>query len=665
MKAAAAPLPTRPLAWVLAAQALTLVPLCLEVPLWLAGLWLACVAWRWGVARSASKGPPLWIKALLMAATLAGLYLSVGTVLGLEFAAALLVAAAVLKLLEVQGPRDVRVLVMLGFFCLAVGYLFDASLAWALYSLLPLAALLATLVVLELPAEAARGLAPLRRAGAMLGQSLPLLVVLFVAFPRIGPLWSLPMPGNRAQTGLSDTVAPGDIAELARSADLAFRVAFQGAAPPRQALYWRALTLDRFDGSRWTQSDPGAVRQGASWQPQGDAFRYQVIQEPSGQPWLFVLDTGQVENAVARPGYDLRWQRPRVIDQSLTYSAQSWPRAVREPTLGDAARRQALALPSQGNPRSRALAARIADTHSEPANRVTALLRMFNEQDFHYTLRPPALGADSIDGFLFDSQRGFCLHYAGGLTFLLRAMGIPARVVIGYQGGEFNPRGQYWSVRQYDAHAWVEYWVAGRGWISVDPTAAVAPQRVEAGLAQALAADEPFLADSPFSALRYRQFPWLNDLRLGWENLNYGWERWVLGYQESQQRQWLSRWFAGYSGWVLPLGGSLALIGLALVVLRPWRQRQADPQLRQYAAFERLLARQGLFRAPGEGPHDFARRAGQALPSQAAEIEAFTQAFARSRYGADPGAQDDIEPALHRLRRQLRLSASAGMARRH
>ncbi|WP_040261401.1 transglutaminase TgpA family protein [Pseudomonas massiliensis] len=665
MKAATTPLPVRTLAWALVAQALTLVPLCLEVPSWLVGLWLACMAWRWRLARSGRRGPRPWFKTLVMAATLAGLYFSVGTVLGLEFAAALLVAAAVLKLLEVQGPRDVRVLVMLGFFCLAVGYLFDASLAWALYSLLPLVTLLATLIVLELPAEAARNWTPLRRAGAMLGQSLPLLVVLFVAFPRMGPLWSLPMPGNQARTGLSDTVAPGDIAELAQSADLAFRVAFQGAAPPRQALYWRALTLDRFDGRRWTQSDPGAVRQGASWQPQGNAFRYQVIQEPSGQPWLFVLDTGKVDSTVARPGYDLRWQRPRVIDQSLTYSAQSWPQAVREPTLGDASRRQALALPSQGNPRSRALAARVASAHSEPASRVNALLRMFNEQDFHYTLRPPALGADSIDGFLLDSRRGFCLHYAGALTFLLRAMDIPARVVIGYQGGEFNPRGQYWSVRQYDAHAWVEYWVAGRGWISADPTAAVAPQRVEAGLAEALAADEPFLAGSPFSALRYRQFSWLNDLRLGWENLNYGWERWVLGYQESQQRQWLSRWFADYAGWVLPLGGPLVLVGLALFVLRPWRQRQADPQLRQYAAFERLLFREGLIRAPGEGARDFALRASQALPSAAAEIEAFTWAFSRARYGTDSAAQGDIAPALRRLRRQLRPRTMAGMARRH
>ncbi|WP_263264380.1 transglutaminaseTgpA domain-containing protein [Pseudomonas sp. RIT-PI-S] len=641
------------LLWLLGAEALVLVPLWFNVPLWLAGLWLACSAWRAELTRRRSAGPGRVLKLALLVATLAALYVSVGTVIGLEFAAALLVAASVLKLLEVHSSRDARVVVMLGFFCLAVGYLFDASLAWALYSLLPLCALLAALVALELPAGHRPPFAPLRRAGLMLAQALPLLLLLFVFFPRIGPLWSLPMPGDRARTGLSDTVAPGDIAELAQSAELAFRVSFDGPVPPRQSLYWRALTLDRFDGSRWTQSDPGAVRKAGDWQPQGPAYRYRVIEEASGQPWLFMLDIGRLEGTNARQGYDFRWQRPRVIDQALSYEASAWPQALREPNLADAARRPALALPAQGNPRSRELAQTLAAATPEGPQRVQALLRMFNQQDFHYTLRPNPLGADSIDGFLFDSRRGFCLHYAGAMTFLLRAMGVPARIVIGYQGGEFNPRGSYLSVRQYDAHAWVEYWAPGLGWTSVDPTAAVAPQRVEAGLAEALAADEPFLAGSPFSALRYRQFAWLNELRLGWENLNYGWERWVLSYQEAQQRQWLSQWFAGYASWVLPLGGGITLLILALALLRPARRR-TDPLLRRFQAFERMLGRHGLLRSPGEGPHAFAARASAALPAQAQTIQAFAQAFGAARYGAQAQADRHAQLALQVLKRQLR-----------
>lgn len=640
------------LLWLLLAEALVLLPLWFNVPLWLLGVWLGCSLWRALLTRQRKAAPGPLIKGALLAATVAGLYATVGTVIGLEFAAALLVAASVLKLLEVSTTRDARVVVMLGFFCLGVGYLFDASLAWALYSLLPLGALLATLVALEGPAGGRPVSMPLRRAGVMLAQALPLLVLLFVFFPRMGPLWSLPMPGDRARTGLSDTVAPGDIAELAQSAELAFRAAFEGPLPPRQALYWRALTLDRFDGTRWAQSDPGAVRQAAAWQPQGPGYRYRVIEEASGQPWLFMLDTGRLESPGARQGYDFRWQRPRVIDQAYSYEATGWPQAVREPSLSDAARRQALALPASGNPRSRELAARLAATSADPAQRVQALLRMFNQQDYHYTLRPSPLGSDSIDGFLFDTRRGFCLHYAGALTFLLRSMQVPARIVIGYQGGEFNPRGNYLSVRQYDAHAWVEYWVPGRGWASADPTAAVAPQRVEAGLAEALAADEPFLAASPFSALRYRQFAWLNELRLGWENLNYGWERWVLGYQENQQRQWLSQWFAGAADLILPVGGGVTLLIMALLILKPWRQR-LDPQLRQYRAFEKALGRHGLVRAPAEGPQAFANRAGRMLPEQAGHIQAFTQAFSRLRYGAQPLAREEATAALRALKRQL------------
>jgi hypothetical protein len=342
-----------------------------------------------------------------------------------------------------------------------------------------------------------------------------------------------------------------------------------------------------------------------------------------------------------------------VIDQAFSYDATGWPQAIREPDLADAAKRQALALPVQGNARSRELARTLAASAQAPSQRVEALLRMFNQQDFHYTLKPTPLGDDSIDGFLFDTRRGFCLHYAGAMTFLLRAMGVPARIVIGYQGGEFNPRGNYLSVRQYDAHAWVEYWSPGAGWVSVDPNGAVAPQRVDAGLAEALAADEPFLASSPFSALRYRHFAWLNELRLGWDNLNYGWERWVLGYQEAQQRQWLSHWLATYASWGLPVASAIVLLLLGLALLRPW-QRQPDPLLRLFQTFEAALARRGVLRLPGEGPFAFASRASATLPRQAAHIQGFVQAFGEARYGGQVHAAAEARRALKQLKRQLR-----------
>ena len=247
---------------------------------------------------------------------------------------------------------------------------------------------------------------------------------------------------------------------------------------------------------------------------------------------------------------------------------------------------------------------------------VDALLRHFNREPFAYTLRPQTLGQNSVDEFLFDTRSGFCAHYAGAMTFVLRAAGIPARVVTGYQGGELNPSGNYIQVRQFDAHAWVEYWQPGTGWRSVDPTFQVAPERIEQGLQEALSEEDGFLDDQPFSPLRYRELAWLNQLRLSWERLNYGWQRWVLGYQGEQQLSLLQSWFGSLDWQRLALalvGGGAALLGLlALWLLKPWQQRR-DPLRQVLRRFERLLARHGVHRQAGEGMRAFARRASQEL----------------------------------------------------
>jgi transglutaminase-like putative cysteine protease len=484
------------------------------------------------------------------------------------------------------------------------------------------------------------------------------MVLLFLFFPRLDPLWSLPQPSTKAQTGLSDSMAPGDIAELSKSAALAFRASFEGPLPPRSQLYWRALTLDQFDGRRWSQSSRALVPDAPLWRPEGPSVRYSVVLEPTGKPWLMTLDVGQTDLAGVRQMSDFRWQRRRSVEQSILYAAESWPNVVRETVLSEGARLQALQLPARGNPQVREWAADLHRHHGEADAVVDALLAYFTAQPFRYTLKPPALGANSVDDFLFGSRAGFCEHYAGAMTFALRAAGVPARVVTGYQGGELNPDGNYLSVRQFDAHAWVEYWQAGVGWRSVDPTAAVAPMRVEQGLEQALAADEEFLGDSPMSALRYRNLAWLNSIRMSWDSLDYGWQRWVLGYQGQQQLQVLGRWFSGFQAQVFA-GGAVIILGLlALWLLKPW-QRQSDFQLRVFNRFERLLARQGLKRQPGEGAQAFAQRAGERLPAQAQAIEAFVREFQAQRYAGGGGSHATLRQHLKSLRRSLpwRLSA--------
>ncbi|OEC32680.1 protein of unknown function [Pseudomonas cuatrocienegasensis] len=652
-------LPTIPrisLTWLLVAQALVILPLLAHLPLWILALWLGCAGWRVQIFRMRAAFPTAWAKGGLMIAAGLGVYFSRGSLVGLDAGVVLLVAAFLLKLLEMRSRRDALVLIFLGFFVVVTGYLFDDSILVALFSLLPVTALLAALIGLQQSAIAQRPWPTARLAGSLVLQAVPLMVLLFIFFPRFGPLWSLPGPNDKGVTGLADSMAPADIADLSRSGALAFRAQFEGEVPARSELYWRALTLERFDGRRWSQSSLAQSPQTAQWQAAGESLRYSVVMQPSGQPWLFSLDVARTSLDSTRLMADFRLQRNRPVDRSLLYGVESWPQAVREPQLDAARRAVTLQLPADGDPRTREWAAQLKREHPHSEQLVQALLRHFNQQPFSYTLRPPRLGRDSIDGFLFDTRSGFCAHYAGAMTFVLRAAGIPARVVAGYQGGEFNPAGNYLQVRQFDAHAWVEYWRPQIGWTRVDPTFQVAPERIEQGLEQALSDEQSFLEDSPFSPLRYRQFAWLNQLRLGWDNLNYGWQRWVLGYQGTQQLELLQRWFGQLDGRLLALvlvgGGGLLLGALALWLFKPW-QRERDPQQRLFRQFARLLARQGVHWQAGEGARAYAARAAGLLPAQAAAIEAFADLYEARRYAGEAIADAQLWRQLRLLRRAL------------
>ncbi|MCY1330372.1 Protein-glutamine gamma-glutamyltransferase [compost metagenome] len=642
------------LTWLLVAQVLVILPLLPHLPLWIIAMWLGCAGWRIQIFRMRARYPSGMVKAGLILAVALGVSLSRGTLVGLEAAVVLLVAVFILKLVELRSQRDALVLVLLGFFTQVTAYLFNDGMLAALYSLLPLCALLAALVGLQQSRFAEHPLVPLKAAASLLLQAAPLMLLLFLFFPRLGPLWSLPLPSDKGVTGLADAMSPADVAELSRSAELAFRASFEGPVPPVSQLYWRALTLERFDGRRWSQTLGAQFGPAADWRREGQPLRYSIVMQPSGRPWLFGLDVAETREPDVRSRADFRLERRQPVDRTLLYQVTSWPGAVREPAGNPAALRRALQLPEQGEPRTRAWAAELKRQHANPQQLVDALLAHFNREPYVYTLKPLPLGEDNIDAFLFDTRRGFCAHYAGAMTFVLRAAGIPARVVAGYQGGELNPAGNYVLVHQFDAHAWVEYWLPERGWISVDPTFQVAPSRIERGLEEAISGEQSFLEGSPLSPLRYRQLSWLNQVRLAWDNLNYGWQRWVLGYQGEAQVELVQRWFGGLDGRVLGVAlvaaVAVLLAVLALFLFAPWR-RERDPQLRQFQAFERLLARHGVSRRIGEGPRAFAERASRELPRQAAQIRAFAAAFEASRYAVHQGA--DPQRLLTALRKSL------------
>ena len=644
------------LTWLLVAQALVIIPHLGHLPFWVVVLWLACAGWRVQIFRMRMGYPNGWVRGGLMLGAAAGVFLSRGSLVGLDAGVVLLIAAFILKLLEMRTQRDALVLIFLGFFVVVTAYLFDDGIFAAFYSLLPVTALLAALIGLQQSGVALQPWSTARLAAGLLLQALPLMLLLFLLFPRLEPLWSMPTPNQHARSGLSDSMAPADIAELSRSPALVFRASFEGATPPRNELYWRALTLDHFDGRRWSLSNSSQLAQPGAWEKRGQSLRYSIIMQPSAQPWLFALDVGETTLEQTQQMSDLRLQRARPVERTLLYRVSSWPAARREPNASAADLAMALQLPDAGDPRSRAWAAERRRQYPHAEQLVQALLAHFNRQPFAYTLRPPTLGVDSIDQFLFEARKGFCAHYAGAMTFVLRAAGIPARVVAGYQGGEYNPGGDYVQVRQFDAHAWVEYWRPSRGWVTVDPTFQVAPERIELGLEDAVAEEQSFLEGAPFSPWRYRQFDWLNRLRLGWDNLNYGWQRWVLGYQGAQQLQLLQRWFGRIDAQLLGLtlvAGAGSLLGLlALWMFKPWRREQ-DVQQRLFQRFERLLARHALRRARGEGARAYAERAARALPQQAGLIRRFAEAYEQQRY-----AGAEVSPALLRtnlaaLRRAL------------
>jgi transglutaminase-like putative cysteine protease len=620
-------------------------------------LLIVLLLWRWVLWRQRAPQPSRLMMGLAVA-----LVLAVGAALvsrasdnvGRDLSVALLGAFVVLKLLECRALNEATLVTQLCFFLLLSLYLFDQPFWLALYSTAIGGWLLRNWLYLHHPqARGELAVWPLLARLALAG--LPLALLLFVLFPRLDhPLWRLPQAGAQTTTGMGDTMRPGSVSELIRSDEIALRVAFDRGPLAPDTLYWRGLVLWDFDGQAWhtaaahrapAQPAP-AVWDGQS-DPVGDAVDYVVTLEPTQRQWLFVLDRGEAiapqADAVMSGDGEFLVREP--IDQRLLYRARSRVAAPAQ-TLSPRERQLALSLPD-GNPRARALAAQWTDRYEAPMQRVQAALRLFASAPFVYTLSPPALVGQQIDGFLFDTRRGFCEHYAGSFVFLMRAAGVPARVVVGYQGGEYNPVGRHYIVRQSDAHAWAEVWLDGRGWVRVDPTSAVAPSRVERGIDGALSASE-------IEALHgTRATGWLRDLRWGFDGMVYAWHRWVLQYDHVQQAQLVRQ---------LPLGATLpqllalGIATLALLGLVPmWlRRKPVDPVQALFARFCLKLARRGCERAPGEGPLDFAARASRLHPAAALPIDLFTARYIALRYGPlDPDQRAGHVDALRAALRQV------------
>ncbi|HEV2227630.1 MAG TPA: DUF3488 and transglutaminase-like domain-containing protein [Steroidobacteraceae bacterium] len=639
----------RALFWAIAAFAGGLALHLDRLPAWVSAAALVLVGWRLAAARTRAPLPGLIVRTVLAAAVVIAVLARFHTLNGLAAGTALLVLMAALKLLETYRRRDHLVLVGAGLFLLLAACLDREGLVRAPLYLAQAWLCCAALAVIA--SEGLRGRAALALAGRTLLLALPLAVLLFLFFPRLaGSFWAVPR-GEEALSGLSDTMSPGSIGKLTTSYDVAFRARFAGELPPPERRYWRGPVLHDFDGSTWSRGY-GGWRTGHTREFDGPAYRYRVALEPSRHRWWFALDTPAESpdpNVTLTHDYELLAARP--VSDLTSFEALSYTAGRSAAPLTDGERREDTFLP-RGNPRSRALARELRAGASTDAAFVTAALGYLRGGGFVYSLEPEQLGSDEIDDLLFRTRTGFCGHYASAFAVLMRAAAVPARVVTGYLGGEWNPIGGYLVVRQSDAHAWVEVWLEGRGWTRVDPTAVVAPERLERGALDLLP------EAMPASTRLLRGAPWLVHLLQRWDAANAWWNDRVVKFDYAAQIGVLERLgIRSADAWAL--GWAFVSALLAWLALVSWHMRGAarcarpDPLARAYARLCRKLARTGLVRAPHQGPLDYAQALRGRHPAAADGAYALLSGYARLRYGApEPATRArDIEEFTRAVRR--------------
>jgi len=627
-----------------------------HLPIAISGLVVAIVAASWVRHRQGGVAFPGWVKLAFIVAFLLILIVQYHTILGREPGSALACSMLALKLLETRVRRDGFAAVSFASFALMSALLFSTSLVFTLGTFAGVALLLAALRELQSqPSNAmATSVGPvwsywpsLRASLASLAIAAPLALCGFLFIPRLdSPLWRTPADAG-GRTGISDTMSPGSVQSLLLDDSAAFRVDFEGAPPNRNQLYWRGPVLTDFDGTTWTRSDSGVslAATGAPASP-GGLISYDVTLEASDKPWLFALDLPVEIPPETLRGRDMSLMRRRPVTDLFRYHARSALSYRLDAELLPEQRNAALALPDRFNPRSIEQGRKWrADLGTDEAV-VGAALELFHNA-FFYTLSPPLLGRDSVDDFLFNTQRGFCEHYASAFVVLMRAAGIPARVVTGYQGGYFNKVGNYLVVRQSDAHAWAEIWRAGRGWMRVDPTAAVSPQRVELG-SQAIS----------FGERAWYQGRWLFALRNQFDLINRSWNNLVVQFNAQRQQSLLHPFGIDQVDqptlvWML-IGTSGLLLTLGMLWAMRTSRRRAAPLDAAYDALCRKLSRIATPRSDSEGPQDYAARLrAQSTLSERCrnEVQRLFADYVSLRYGRAFPTADGIAEFARGVRR--------------
>ena len=639
---------TRDLSWLIASLLLVIAPHAMRAPWWLTLLTLCLYGWRVYFALNRGPLPSRWLVLGVAAVSMLGVWIEYRTLFGRQSGILLLMLFSGLKLLETRTHRDAAMAAFLGYFLVITNFLYTQTIPTAMAMAMALFLLTATLVGFSAPNRAPR--ANFRTAALLLGHAAPAALLLFLLFPRVhGPLWGLPQDAYAGLTGLSETMSPGNLSSLAQSDAIVLRAEFDGDSPPQPLRYWRGPVMWDFDGRTWRMGPQTLAQFDA---PAGGraTYSYDVVLEPHNRNWLFALETAASLPDGARYTSDGQILSRSMVRARMRYQVSSTIAPTSHVAEQQSLLRRALLLPVGFNPKATALAGEWRSASRSDDDILARAISFLRQGRYAYTLEPPLLGPDAVDEFLFATRAGFCEHFASAFVFLMRAAGVPARVVTGYQGGELNPVDRIITVRQSDAHAWAEVFIRERGWVRVDPTAAAVPGRLESGLGRAVPEAQQPLMMRP-------ELEWLRGLRYQWEAAAHKWNVWVLGYNPERQRELMG--FIGMrdADWRSLTATLFTSLGIMTILLLLWSLRRLarpDPVQRAWRAFCRKLAARGVERAPSEGPRDFAERAARAMPGARRAILRIAALYITLRYGPHATARRKRE--LRRLVRELRLT---------
>ncbi|MFK5950566.1 MAG: DUF3488 and transglutaminase-like domain-containing protein [Methylococcales bacterium] len=634
----------RILVFLLVSIGLITLPHINHIPLTIFIIFNACLAWRFVCVWKINLLPNKFVLFILMVVSVFLFYQQYHSFLGRDAGTGFFVIALGLKLLEVNKTRDIYLVNYLAFIVATSQFLYQQSILMAVYILIVSCVLLATLVSIN--SQIPKTFAALKTASIILVQALPITIILFVLFPRVqAPRWMLFNQQHTAKTGLSDSLEPGAISRLGLSDELVFRAKFKGQRPPQNKLYWRGPVYSYTNGNRWAElkkSKTNAIVNTINYS--GKAYQYTLLMEPQDKKWVYALEMPLIFPQKLKKNFQYQLIDSENINKRAEYKLTSYTQ-YNTGTISDKERGQNLQLPEKPSARLKQLVTQLHGFARPAEVFIQAVLNYFREENFHYTLSPPLMGETPIETFLFEKRYGFCSHYATAFVYLMRIAGIPSRVIGGYQGGELNQAGDFLEIRQANAHAWAEVWLKNKGWTRFDPTAAIAPERIEKNVNIDLQIATGIINFSAMYTDGSRTLSWMKQSRQMWSNIDYSWQRWVINYSTENQTKFLSSlginnlksvvyWLAGSIGFIIAI--------LAGFILRQQTSKQAE-EVRIYQLFCKKMTKVGFNKKTAETVQHFAQRIAQSRPDLAEKVNKITQTYSRLRYEKEPSSKEILQ----------------------